>query len=75
MPGSWHKQRTIGTAIEKVIDEHCDYVYLGRGLKNDSGANVIVLLDKPWLAESQSGVQCALLRCACGMASAYDVAR
>jgi len=34
-------------AFAKIVDEHCDIVYLGKGTKNSSDANVLVAFEKP----------------------------
>lgn len=48
----WH-------AIEKAVDEHCDYVYLGKGTKANNDSLAVMALTKPWLSVSREGVNCA----------------
>ena len=34
-------------AFAKIVDEHCDIIYLGKGTKNSSDATVLVAFEKP----------------------------
>jgi hypothetical protein len=45
----WH-------AIEAIIDEHCDVIYLGKGTKNELDATMVLVFHKPWLARTPDGI-------------------
>ena len=34
-------------AFCKKVDEHCDFIYLGKGMKNESDASIAVAFEKP----------------------------
>ena len=43
-------------SIQAVINQHCDYIYLGGATTNSINANCLLVLTKPALGVSQSGV-------------------
>jgi hypothetical protein len=46
-PAQWDAARKDWRTIEKLVDEHCDWVYLGKGRKADIDAAEIILFEKP----------------------------
>ena len=49
MEGDWH-------IIQKDIDAHCDYVYLGKGTKNTTDSSQVLVFTKPELKVSREGI-------------------
>ena len=47
----WH-------GIEDTINEHCDIIYLGKGMKSTVDSSIIIAFTKPSLPSSKDGVNC-----------------